>query len=104
MESDLKPVMVNRKMAIIGKDDVIDEQDNAKSHTVGSVHAWFEECQDEFTVLPWSANSPDLNLIENLSDHLNQVVRVMDPHPRNLAQLATTLESAWLNIPVHNGT
>ncbi|GFW72517.1 transposable element Tcb1 transposase [Trichonephila clavipes] len=23
----------------------------------------------------------------------------MDPQPRNLAQLATALESAWLNIP-----
>ncbi|GBN83879.1 hypothetical protein AVEN_267936-1 [Araneus ventricosus] len=25
----------------------------------------------------------------------------MDPQPRNLAQLATALESAWLNIPVN---
>ncbi|GFY57385.1 hypothetical protein TNIN_268881 [Trichonephila inaurata madagascariensis] len=25
-------------------------QDNAKSHTTGGVHAWFEKHQDEFTV------------------------------------------------------
>ncbi|GBO20588.1 hypothetical protein AVEN_75193-1 [Araneus ventricosus] len=53
--------------------------------------------------LPYStpANSPDLNPIENLWDHLDRVVRAMDPQPRNLAQLATALESAWLNIPVN---
>ncbi|GBO18476.1 hypothetical protein AVEN_164131-1, partial [Araneus ventricosus] len=66
-----------------------------------SVCAWFEKHQDEFTVLPWPANSPDLNPIENLWDHLDRVVRAMDPQPRNLAQLATALESAWLNIPVN---
>ncbi|GBN88868.1 hypothetical protein AVEN_150974-1 [Araneus ventricosus] len=49
----------------------------------------------------WPANSPDLNPIENLWDYLDRVVRAMDPHPRNLAQLATALESAWLNIPVN---
>ncbi|GFX65517.1 uncharacterized protein TNCV_4735621 [Trichonephila clavipes] len=39
--------------------------------------------------------------IENLWDHLDRVVRAMDPHPSNLAQLATVLESAWLNLPVN---
>ncbi|GBN94740.1 hypothetical protein AVEN_160914-1 [Araneus ventricosus] len=61
----------------------------------------FEEHQDEFTVLPWPANSLDLNPIENLWDHLDWVVRAMDPQLRNLAQLAMALESAWLNIPVN---
>ncbi|GBN76232.1 hypothetical protein AVEN_264024-1 [Araneus ventricosus] len=76
-------------------------QDNARCHTARSVCAWFEEHQDEFTVLPWPANSPDLNPIEDLWDHLDRVVRAMDPQQRNLAQLATSLESAWLNIPVN---
>ncbi|GBM41431.1 hypothetical protein AVEN_129625-1 [Araneus ventricosus] len=57
--------------------------------------------KDEFTALPWPANSPDLNPIENLWDHLDRVVRAMGPQPHNLAQLATALESAWLNIPVN---
>ncbi|GBM31547.1 hypothetical protein AVEN_247242-1 [Araneus ventricosus] len=77
------------------------QQDNARCHTARSVCAWFEEHQDEFTLLPWPANSLDLNPIENLWDHLDRVVRAMDPQPRNLAQLATALESVWLNIPVN---
>lgn len=85
---------------VFPQQDGIYQQDNATCHTARSVRAWFEEHQDEFTVLPWPPNSPDLNPIENLWDHLDRVVRAMDPQPRNLAQLATTLESAWLHIPV----
>ncbi|GBM97306.1 hypothetical protein AVEN_27072-1 [Araneus ventricosus] len=86
---------------IFPQNDGIYQQDNARCHTARSVCAWFEEHQDEFTVLPCPANSPDLNPIENMWDHLHRVVRAMDPQPRNLAQLATALESAWLNIPVN---
>ncbi|GBM50487.1 hypothetical protein AVEN_254767-1 [Araneus ventricosus] len=86
---------------IFPQNDGIHQQDNARCHTARTVCAWFEEHQNEFTVLPWTANSPDLNPIENLWDHLDRVVRAMDPQPRNLAQLAAALESAWLNIPVN---
>ncbi|GBN29442.1 hypothetical protein AVEN_81884-1 [Araneus ventricosus] len=64
----------------------VHRQDNARCHTARSVCEWFEEHQDEFTVLPWPANSPDLNPIENLWGHLDRVVRAMDSQPRNLAQ------------------
>ncbi|GFX12857.1 transposable element Tcb1 transposase [Trichonephila clavipes] len=76
---------------VFPQNDAIYQQDNAKCHTAGSVRAWFEEHQDEFTVLPWPTNSPNLNPIENLWNHLDRIVRTMDPHPRNLAQLATAL-------------
>ncbi|GFW55961.1 transposable element Tcb1 transposase [Trichonephila clavipes] len=81
------------------QDDGIFQQDKARCHIAASVRAWSEEPQDEFTVFPWPANSPELNPIENLWDHLDRVVRAMDPQTRNLAQLAMGLESAWLNIP-----
>ncbi|GFW66681.1 transposable element Tcb1 transposase [Trichonephila clavipes] len=61
------------------------QQDNAKCHTANRVRSWFEEHQAELTILPWPANSPDLSPSENLWDHLRQVVRGMDPHPRILA-------------------
>ncbi|GFX27711.1 transposable element Tcb1 transposase [Trichonephila clavipes] len=69
---------------VFPQDDGIFQQDNARCHTAASVRAWFEEHQDEFTVLPWPANSPELNPIENLWDHLDRVVRAMDPQPHNL--------------------
>ncbi|GFU11877.1 transposable element Tcb1 transposase [Trichonephila clavipes] len=34
------------------QDDGIFQQDNVRCHTAASVRAWFEEHQDEFTVLP----------------------------------------------------
>ncbi|GFT51624.1 DDE_3 domain-containing protein [Trichonephila clavipes] len=56
---------------VFPQDDDIYKQGNVKCHTAVSVCAWFEEHQDEFTILPWPANSPDFNSIENLWDHLD---------------------------------
>ncbi|GFY09308.1 transposable element Tcb2 transposase [Trichonephila clavipes] len=52
---------------VFPQDDGIFQQDNARCHIAASVRAWFEEHQDEFTVLPWPENSPDLNPIEHLT-------------------------------------
>ncbi|GFW71051.1 DDE_3 domain-containing protein [Trichonephila clavipes] len=84
---------------VFSHDDGIYQQDSVKCHTDGSVRAWFKEHQDEFTILPRQANSPDLNPINNLLHHLYRVAHVMDPHSRNLVQLAKAMESVWLNIP-----
>ncbi|GFV62084.1 uncharacterized protein TNCV_4108871 [Trichonephila clavipes] len=54
-----------------------------------------------FTIPLWPANSPNLNLIENLWDHRDRVVRSKDSYSRNLVQLATALEPTWFNIPVN---
>ncbi|GFW90943.1 uncharacterized protein TNCV_1758171 [Trichonephila clavipes] len=68
-------------------------------HTDNCVRAFCEEHQDEFPVLPWTANSPDINPIESEWDTLDRVVHALYPHPRKLAQLATTLELTEFNIP-----
>ena len=44
---------------------------------------------------PWPANSPDLNPLENLWDHLDQVVRNRPDPSRNPAALLQALTAAW---------
>lgn len=66
------------------QNDGIYKQDNARCHTAPSVYVWFEEHQDEFTILPWPANSLDLNMVKNLWDHFNHAVCSMDPQLHNL--------------------
>ncbi|GFV41730.1 transposable element Tcb1 transposase [Trichonephila clavipes] len=68
------------------QDGGIYQQDIAECHTTDSVRAWFKEHQGQFIVLPCPENSPDLNPINNLWNHLDRVVRGMDPHARNLVQ------------------
>ncbi|GFU85944.1 transposable element Tcb1 transposase [Trichonephila clavipes] len=68
------------------EDGCIFQQDIAECDTTDSVRAWFKEHQDQFIVLPCPENSPDLNSINNLWNHLDRVVRAMDPHARNLVQ------------------
>ncbi|GFS82136.1 transposable element Tcb1 transposase [Trichonephila clavipes] len=68
------------------QDGGIYQQDIAECHTTDSVRAWFKEHQDQFIVLQCPENSPDLNPINNLWNHLDRVVRAMDPHARNLVQ------------------
>jgi len=45
------------------------QQDNDPKHTSKLVQAWFHE--NHVNLLPWLPNSPDLNIIENLCDHLD---------------------------------
>ncbi|GFX12749.1 transposable element Tcb1 transposase [Trichonephila clavipes] len=71
---------------VFPQDGGLYQQDIAECHTTDSVRAWFKEHQDQFIVLPCPENSPDLSPINNLWNPLDRVVRVMDPHARNLVQ------------------
>ena len=53
---------------------------------------WFQD--KEIDVINWPAQSPDLNPIEHLWDHLKRKLRVSPP-PRNLDQLWDQVQEIW---------
>jgi len=63
------------------------QQDNAPCHKARIISNWFPEHDNEFTVLKWSPQSPDLKPIEHLWDVVQRELRALDVHPTNLHQL-----------------
>jgi hypothetical protein len=51
---------------VISDIDAIFQEDSAPIHTAGTVQSWFEEHEGELQHLTWSAQSPDLNIVESL--------------------------------------
>lgn len=54
---------------VFHQNDGVNQQNNVNA--ARNVGAWFKEKLDEFTNLQWSANSQDLNPIENLWDNID---------------------------------
>lgn len=64
---------------------IIFMQDNDPKHKARSVMKWLEE--QEFSLLTWPAQSPDLNPIENIWSQVNQKLARFDQPPSSLAEL-----------------
>jgi len=65
------------------------QDDNAPVHRANSVLAWKED--NLISSLPWPAQSPDLNPIEHLWDHLGRKVHEHKPQPKNKRELIAIL-------------
>uniref|UniRef100_A0A8P4K6M0 Transposable element Tc1 transposase n=1 Tax=Dicentrarchus labrax TaxID=13489 RepID=A0A8P4K6M0_DICLA len=77
------------------------QQDNVPCHKAKMVQEWFVEHNNEFKVLTWPPDSPDLNPMEHLWDVLDKQVRSMEAPPNNLQDLKDLLLTSWCQIPQH---
>ena len=77
---------------------VIFQDDNAPCHVAGRPIQWRQA--HGIRRLPWPAQSPDLNPIKHLWDHLDRQVRKRTPLPTSSAAMAEALQDEWENIPL----
>ena len=73
---------------------MIFQQDNASCHTAKHTRAFFSEVG--LTVLPWPANSPDLNPIENIWSVLKQ--RVEKHSVKTKEDLIKAVKEEWCSL------
>ncbi len=74
------------------------QQDNAPCHKAQIISDWFLEHDNEFTLLKWPPQSPNLNPIEHLWGVVEREIRIMDVQLTNLQQLCDAIMSIWTNI------
>ncbi len=74
------------------------QQDNASWHKAQIISDWFHEHDNEFTLLKWPPQSPDLHPIEHLWYVVEREIRNMDVQPTNLQQLCDAIMSIWTKI------
>ncbi len=74
------------------------QQDNAPCHKAQIISDWFLEHDNEFTLLKWPPQSPDLNPIEHLWDVVEREILIMDVQTTNLQQLRDAIMSIWTKI------
>ncbi len=74
------------------------QQDNAPCHKAQIISDWFLEHDNEFTLLKWPPQSPDLNPIELLWDVVEREIHIMDVQLTNMLQLRDAIMSIWTKI------
>lgn len=72
------------------------QQDNDPKHTSKLAKEWFRDNRVE--VMPWPAQSPDLNPIEHLWGDVKKYVA--EKMPSNVDNLWTTIQDGWQKIPL----
>ncbi len=67
-------------------------------HKAQIISDWFIEHNDEFTLLKWPPQSPDLNPIEHHWDVVEREICIIDVQPTNMRQLRDAIMSIWTKI------
>ena len=75
---------------------IIFQQDNDPKNKSKKATNWFED--HGFNVLPWPAQSPDLNPIEHLWDHLKRKLEEYERPPVGILELWERIQVEWDKI------
>ncbi len=73
------------------------QQDNDPKHTSRKADEWFSD--NNITPLKWPAQSPDLNPIEHLWQHLKARLQQYDTPPKGVHELWERVAKEWNEIP-----
>ncbi|GBM94042.1 Transposable element Tcb2 transposase [Araneus ventricosus] len=74
------------------------QQDNAPCHKARIVLEWFEEHTDEFHLMSWPSNWPDLNPMEHIWDVMERQIRAQTPPCPNISTLCDRCLDIWYNL------
>ena len=76
--------------------EVVIMEDGAPIHRSAAASKW--RATNEISILPWPAQSPDLNPIENIWKILKVRINELPVLPRNEDELVMALQEEWRNI------
>lgn len=82
----------------LDKEDVIFQHDGDPKHTARSVKKWLED--NNWEVLPWPAQSPDLNPIENLWYQVKCALSRYPTQASSCAELWLRFQAEWEKVTV----
>lgn len=77
--------------------DMVFQQDDDPKHTSHLATQWFSD--NEMEVLQWPPQSPDLNPIEHLWQHLKRQLAEYEEEPKSVHELWERVEAEWNKIP-----
>ena len=77
--------------------DFVLQEDNCGPHRAKSIAKYLREKAVER--MKWPTQSPDLSIIENVWDHLKQILRKRAKRPTTSAQHFSIIQSDWDSLP-----